>query len=447
MLKIGEFSKIAQVSIKTLRYYDQMGLLKPAHIDRYTGYRYYTLSQLPRLNRILALKDLDFSLDQIQELLKVQLSSEVLHNMLRSKAGELKRRILDERARLLRVESRLTQLDEVFELDPPPIVLKSAPNYLVATVRKIFSSLQGLSQWQQTTLHEIHRYLHHQSFAFAGPDLLIYHHDEFREEDLDVEVGTIIHESRNKVEQVTSEGEINLYTLRGVNQLATALHMQTAGNLPNTYAVLTWWTQVNGFRPIGHWRELMYEQDSPTKERVIEVQRPVMKAIDFYSHLEIKDMEPKIITKPGFTLVGLRYYGKNEHGEIAQLWDQFNQRIAALGGMPNETGEAAIGLCIGSDEEPLEGAFEYVAGFPVSKVDQVPEGFVVREIPELSYAVFAHKGDLPSLSKTYEYIYESWLPQSGYQLAAKIDFEYYDQDFKDFAPDSVFYIYVPIKKA
>lgn len=447
MLKIGEFSKIAQVSIKTLRYYDQMGLLKPAHIDRYTGYRYYTLAQLPRLNRILALKDLDFSLDQIQELLKVQLSSEMLQNMLRNKAGELRRRILDERSRLLRVESRLAQIDDVYGLDPPPVVLKTAPNVLVATVRTIFPSLEGMSQWQRTTLHEIHRYLHHQSLAFTGPDLLIYHHDEFREEDLDVEVGTIIRESRSNTEQAPSEGEINLYTLRGVNQLATALHMQPVGNLPTTYAVLSKWTQVNGFRPIGHWRELMYEEGSSTKERVIEVQRPVMKAIEFYSKLEIKEMQPKFLTKPSFTLVGLRYYGKNEHGEIAQLWDQFNQRMAALGGLPNETGDAAIGLCIGSDDEPLEGAFEYVAGLPVSKADQVPEGFVVREVPEYTYAVFAHKGDLPSLSKTYEYIYESWLPQSGYQLAAKIDFEYYDQDFKDFAPDSVFYIYVPIIKA
>ncbi len=71
----------------------------------------------------------------------------------------------------------------------------------------------------------------------------------------------------------------------------------------------------------------------------------------------------------------------------------------------------------------------------------------MREVPEYTYAVFAHKGDLPSLGKTYEYIYETWLPQSGYQVAAKIDYEYYDQDFKNFAPDSVFYIYVPIKKA
>ncbi len=72
---------------------------------------------------------------------------------------------------------------------------------------------------------------------------------------------------------------------------------------------------------------------------------------------------------------------------------------------------------------------------------------MVREVPEHTYAVFAHEGELASLSKTYEYIYEVWLPQSGYALASKMDFEYYDQDFKDFAPDSVFYIYIPIEEA
>ena len=64
MLKIGEFSKLAQVSIKTLRYYAELGLLTPGWVDRYTGYRYYTLQQLPRLNRILTLKELGFPLEQ-----------------------------------------------------------------------------------------------------------------------------------------------------------------------------------------------------------------------------------------------------------------------------------------------------------------------------------------------------------------------------------------------
>jgi len=120
--------------------------------------------------------------------------------------------------------------------------------------------------------------------------------------------------------------------------------------------------------------------------------------------------------------------------------------METLGSLPYETGDAAIGLCITPDDSPQEDAFEYVAGLPISKVEDVPEGFVEREVPAYTYAVFAHKGDLPSLGKTYEYIYETWLPQSDYHIAAKIDFEYYDRDFKNFAPDSVFYIYVPIIK-
>lgn len=58
MFKIGEFSKLSQVSVKALRYYDELGLLKPASVDRFTAYRYYSADQRPRLNRILALKDL-----------------------------------------------------------------------------------------------------------------------------------------------------------------------------------------------------------------------------------------------------------------------------------------------------------------------------------------------------------------------------------------------------
>jgi DNA-binding transcriptional MerR regulator len=65
MIKIGDFSKLSQATVKALRLYDEMGLLKPARVDNFTGYRYYSADQLPRLNRILALKDLGFSLEQI----------------------------------------------------------------------------------------------------------------------------------------------------------------------------------------------------------------------------------------------------------------------------------------------------------------------------------------------------------------------------------------------
>jgi hypothetical protein len=64
MLKIGDFSRLSQVSVKTLRYYDEVALLKPTQVDEVSGYRYYSMAQLRQLHRILALRDLGFSLDQ-----------------------------------------------------------------------------------------------------------------------------------------------------------------------------------------------------------------------------------------------------------------------------------------------------------------------------------------------------------------------------------------------
>ncbi len=85
MLKIGEFAQVGQVSIATLRHYDQCNLLKPLALDPDTGYRYYSLDQLPRLNRIVVLKDLGFSLQQIAQLLEENLPLEQLQGMFKLK--------------------------------------------------------------------------------------------------------------------------------------------------------------------------------------------------------------------------------------------------------------------------------------------------------------------------------------------------------------------------
>lgn len=67
-LKIGEFSQLMQTTVKTLRLYEQRGLLMPAKVDDFTGYRYYTVDQMQRLNSIRSLKNLGFSLDEIRDL-------------------------------------------------------------------------------------------------------------------------------------------------------------------------------------------------------------------------------------------------------------------------------------------------------------------------------------------------------------------------------------------
>lgn len=112
MFKIGDFSKLSRVSIKALRLYDQMALLKPAHIDNATGYRYYSAEQLPHLNRILALKDLGFSLEQISQILSAPLTPTQLRSMLQLRQAELQAAIDAERIRLQRVAARLKQIEQ-----------------------------------------------------------------------------------------------------------------------------------------------------------------------------------------------------------------------------------------------------------------------------------------------------------------------------------------------
>jgi DNA-binding transcriptional MerR regulator len=74
MFKIGDFSRLSMVTVKALRFYDEIGLLKPVKVDQFTGYRYYTAEQLPRLNYILALKNPGLSLDGIALLVKDSLT-------------------------------------------------------------------------------------------------------------------------------------------------------------------------------------------------------------------------------------------------------------------------------------------------------------------------------------------------------------------------------------
>ena len=113
MFKIGDFSKISQVSMRMLRHYDEIGLLKPAHVDPFTGYRSYSADQLPRLNRILALRDLGLSLEEIGRVLDDDLPASELRGMLRLKQAELRQRRADA------VALRTVQRQRFFEQDRP----------------------------------------------------------------------------------------------------------------------------------------------------------------------------------------------------------------------------------------------------------------------------------------------------------------------------------------
>ena len=139
MFKIGDFSRLAQVSVRMLRHYDKLGLLEPGYTDRFTGYRYYTVDQLPRLNRIVALNDLGLTLAQIADLLRKddKLPPEQLRGMLVLRQAELERELGEKRWQLAQVEARLQQIEQENNPDPYEVVIKGLGSVPVASLRAL----------------------------------------------------------------------------------------------------------------------------------------------------------------------------------------------------------------------------------------------------------------------------------------------------------------------
>jgi DNA-binding transcriptional MerR regulator len=109
MYGIGLVARLAQVSVRTLRHYDDLGLLKPSHVDPFTGYRYYSPEQVLRLHRILVLRDLGVPLAQIGQLIDDEVTVEQLRGILRLRQSEARARLAAQTEQLRRVELRLAQ--------------------------------------------------------------------------------------------------------------------------------------------------------------------------------------------------------------------------------------------------------------------------------------------------------------------------------------------------
>src|SRR5260221_3694695 len=135
LLKIGEFARVGQVSIAMLRYYDHYGLLNPNALDPDPGYRYYSLDQLARLNRILALKELDLPLEQIAQLLEENLCLEQLQGMFKLNQAQTQHMIDTEHARLTRLAARPRQIEQDGKMPVYAVPLKQVDPLLIASIR------------------------------------------------------------------------------------------------------------------------------------------------------------------------------------------------------------------------------------------------------------------------------------------------------------------------
>lgn len=193
MFQIGEFSKLGQVSPRMLRHYDQLGLLKPGHVDKWTGYRYYTIDQLAQLHRIIALKEMGLSLEQIGDLLKngENLHPDRLRGMLTLARAQIEQEIHENQERLHRVEVRLQQIEE--GPSPYEIVVKPIPAQVIASIREIVPTVLDVGVYCDTIYPELYAGLRALGITPLQPEITLYHQDEYTETDLDVEFAIAVH--------------------------------------------------------------------------------------------------------------------------------------------------------------------------------------------------------------------------------------------------------------
>src|SRR5688572_16535300 len=175
MIKIGDFARLSQVSVVTLRYYDEMDLLKPVKVDSFSGYRFYSAEQLPRLNRILALKDLGFTLEQVRLMLAEGQTLEQLRGMLKVQRDEIEKRLSGEQQRLVRIEARLRQIELEDKMPNYDVVIKTVPAMLVAARRVTIPTNDQVPQYLKPAYKEVSDYLRKEGVKQDGLCLTVWH--------------------------------------------------------------------------------------------------------------------------------------------------------------------------------------------------------------------------------------------------------------------------------
>ncbi|MCH1981289.1 MerR family transcriptional regulator [Ruminococcus sp. OA3] len=183
MFKIGEFSKLTQVSVRMLRYYDENNLLKPAQVDPFTGYRLYSVDQMPLLNRIIFLRDSGFNVAEITEALN-NWDDDTVIQLLENKRIELEKNIQDQKQKISRIELAKADLKHEKSDMPCNISIKSIPSYQVLSLRKMIPDYYAEGQlWKEMAGFAGSRHI-----QVTGNTFSIYHDAEYKETNVDVEL-------------------------------------------------------------------------------------------------------------------------------------------------------------------------------------------------------------------------------------------------------------------
>jgi len=265
MLSIGDFARLGQVSVRMLRHYDGIGLLEPARVDPATGYRWYDAGQFTRLNQIVALKDLGFTLDQVGSMVDGEVSVAELRGMLRLRHAELVAQLSEDRDRLDRVERRLRTIESEGKMSENEFVLKKLDPVRVAAVRATVSSVEEIGSVVGPCFDRLASTLSEAGTPPVPPSIAFY-------EVLDD--GSMKVSAAFRYDGPDRDG-FDVVELPAASALTT-VHRGAMASIGETWQELVRQSEARGHELVGPGREVYLEMPEDPAGWVTELQQPVV---------------------------------------------------------------------------------------------------------------------------------------------------------------------------
>ncbi|MEU7918464.1 MerR family transcriptional regulator [Micromonospora zamorensis] len=264
MFTIGDFARLGRVSVRMLRHYDSIGLLRPASVDPHTGYRFYRADQLRRLNRVIALKELGLTLEQVRAIVDDAVDVAELRGMLRLRRSQLAEQLAADTARLTAVEARLRLIESEGRMTTQEVVLKEIVPVRVAELTAVAPSYQGedIGPVIQPLYPELFRRLADAGITPAGPSIAWYEPAPGDDGD-----AVVVHAGVTVGVGAEAASDVEVVDLPAVRTAATIIHHGPMDDVEESMQVLARWIEDNGYRTDGFAREvyLDYCPDAPEK--------------------------------------------------------------------------------------------------------------------------------------------------------------------------------------
>ncbi|APU22576.1 MerR family transcriptional regulator [Actinoalloteichus sp. GBA129-24] len=271
MFTIGDFARLGRVSVRMLRHYDAIGLLRPARVDEWSGYRYYDAAQLARLNRLIALKDLGFTLAQVAAILDEKIDVTELQGMLRLRRAELAAAVAADRARLARVEARLFVIEKEGLMSVDEVLVKHVPAVRVAELSAVAESYaaQDIGPVIAPLFDELYRRLVEEDLHPTGPGIAYY---EPLGEGVRVHATCPVAAAEPRP---AAPGALAVVDLPAV-EAATIVHRGSMTEADAVVQEIARWIEASGRVGTGYAREVYLETSADESAWVTEFQEPLL---------------------------------------------------------------------------------------------------------------------------------------------------------------------------